>query len=226
MAEITRQVAAIGVSRVPPGLDRGTYLAEVRSRAVRVQADARLRALEALIGTALRDGQAWRGDERLVLFTEYLATLDYLSARLRARYGEGDWLLALYGGMNDAERDAVKRAFNDPRGPARIVATDAAGEGLNLQRVARHLLHWDIPRNPSRMEQRNGRLDRHGQERDVFIFHFDSTDDASMRFLGKVLAKRSKTREDRVVTDEIFADAILPHFAEEEDAEASEERTD
>ena len=77
MAEITRQVAAIGVSRVPPGLDRGTHLAEVRSRAVRVQADARLRALEALIDTALRDGQAWRGDERLVLFTEYLATLDY-----------------------------------------------------------------------------------------------------------------------------------------------------
>jgi hypothetical protein len=68
------------------------------------------------------------------------------------------------------------------------------------------------------MEQRNGRLDRHGQERDVHVFHFDSTDDASMRFLGKVLAKRSQTREDRVVTDEIFADAILAHFEEVEDA--------
>lgn len=225
LAEITRHVAAIGVSRVPPGLDRDTHTAEVASRAVKVKADARFRALEALIDETLRDAQTWRGDERLVIFTEYLATLDYLYARLRARYGEGDWLLTLYGGRNDAERDAIKRAFNDPRGPARLlVATDAAGEGLNLQRAARYLLHWDIPWNPGRMEQRNGRLDRHGQERDVFIFHFDSTDDASMRFLGKVLAKRSRTREDRVVTDEIFADAILAHFAEEEDAEAVEER--
>lgn len=225
LAEVTRQVAAIGVTRVPPGLDPATHAAEVAARAVRVEADARFRALEALIDEKVRHGGAWRDDERLVVFTEYLATLDYLRARLQERYGEGDWLIALFGGMNDTERDAVKRAFNDPRSPARIlVATDAAGEGLNLQRAARYLLHWDIPWNPGRMEQRNGRLDRHGQERDVNIFHFDSTDDASMSFLGKVLQKRSRTREDRVVTDEIFAEAILAHFDEEEDAAASEAR--
>lgn len=225
IAEVTLQVEAIGVSRVPPGLESAAHRAEVEARAGRVKADARMRALEALIDERLRGNGSWRADERIIVFTEYLASLDYLRARLRARYGEGDWLLTLYGGMNDAERDAVKRAFNDRRGPARVlVATDAAGEGLNLQRAARHLLHWDIPWNPARMEQRNGRLDRHGQERDVYVFHFDSTDDASMRFLGKVLRKRSQTREDRVITDEIFADAILAHFEEEEDATASEER--
>ena len=74
------------------------------------------------------------------------------------------------------------------------------------------------------MEQRNGRLDRHGQERDVEIYHFDSTDDASMRFLGKVLKKRSQTREDRVVTDDIFARALLQHFEFDEDPEAAERR--
>jgi len=229
IAEVTRHVAAIGVSRVPPGLDPAAHAGEVAARAGKVGADARFRALESLIDEKIRDAKGWQSDERLIVFTEYLATLDYLRVRLRERYGDGDWLLTLYGGMNDAERDAVKRAFNDPHGPARVlVATDAAGEGLNLQRAARHLLHWDIPWNPARMEQRNGRLDRHGQERDVFIFHFDSTDDASMRFLGKVLEKRSRTREDRVVTDEIFAEAILAHFDAEEDAEkdaaASEER--
>lgn len=225
IAEVTSYVTALGVTRVPPGLDPAAHASEVASRAAKVKADARLRALEAFVDEKLRNAEAWRRDERLVVFTEYLATLDYLRARLRARYGEGEWLLAFYGGMNDAERDAVKRAFNDPRSPARVLlATDAAGEGLNLQRAARHLLHWDIPWNPARMEQRNGRLDRHGQERDVFIFHFDSTDDASMRFLGKVLEKRSRTREDRVVTDEIFAEAILAHFDEEEDAAASEDR--
>lgn len=225
ITDVTREVAAIGVSRVPPGLDVASYQGEVASRASKVKADARLRALETLIDNRLRGSDLWRPDERLVVFTEYLASLDYLRARLRARYGEGEWLLSLYGGMNDAERDAVKRAFNDPRGPARVlVATDAAGEGLNLQRAARYLLHWDIPWNPARMEQRNGRLDRHGQIRDVYIFHFDSTDDASMRFLGKVLRKRSQTREDRVITDEIFAEAILTHFEAEEDAESSEGR--
>jgi superfamily II DNA or RNA helicase len=174
---------------------------------------------------ALRDDQAWKPDERLVVFTEYLATLEYLRARLRLRHGDGDWLLAFYGGMNSDQRDQIKRAFNDPRGPARILlATDAAGEGLNLQRAARHLLHWDIPWNPGRMEQRNGRLDRHGQERDVHIFHFDSNDDASMRFMARVLRKRSQTREDRVVTDEIFADAILAHFEHDEDSTQSESR--
>ncbi len=227
IAEVTRHVAAIGVTRVPPGLDPASHMAEVDARAVRVKADARLRALEALIDGSLRTPTGWRDDERLIVFTEYLASLDYLRANLRARYGDGPWLITLYGGMNDVERDAVKRAFNDPRGPARILlATDAAGEGLNLQRAARHMLHWDIPWNPARMEQRNGRLDRHGQERDVFIFHFDSTDDASMRFLGKVLRKRSQTREDRVITDEIFSDAILAHFAEDEDAAVSDERLD
>ena len=55
----------------------------------------------------------------------------------------------------------------------------------------------------------------------MFVPHFDSTDDASMRFLGKVLEKRSRTREDRVVTDEIFAEAILAHFDAEEDAAAT-----
>ena len=221
IAPISELVGLLGVTRVPPGLDPADHRSAVADRAAKVKADVRMRALETLIDERLRSARGWKTDERLVVFTEYLATLDYLRARLRARYGDGDWLLSLFGGMNDADRDAVKRAFNSPTHPARIlVATDAAGEGLNLQRAARYLLHWDIPWNPGKMEQRNGRLDRHGQERDVEIFHFDSTDDASMQFLGKVLRKRSQTREDRVVTDEIFADAILAHFADEEQAAA------
>ncbi len=219
MAAISAELAALGVTQVEQGLDPTAHAAAVARAAKRVVADARLHALDALIDTQLRTAAGWREDERLVVFTEYVATLDYLRARLEQRFGPGDWLLSLQGGMNDAERDDVKTRFNDPRGHARVLlATDAAGEGLNLQRVARLLLHWDIPWNPGRMEQRNGRLDRHGQRRDVHIYHFDSNDDASMRFLGKVLSKRSQTREDRVVTDEIFAQALERHFAQDEDA--------
>lgn len=229
IATVSLAVETLGVTRVSAGLEPAAHRKAVASGAVKVRGDARLRALEILIEQRLRAGETWRsGDqsgERLVVFTEYLASLDYLVARLRTRFGEGEWLVALYGGMNDDERDAVKRTFNDAKSSARILlATDAAGEGLNLQRSCRLLLHWDIPWNPGKMEQRNGRLDRHGQERDVHVFHFDSTDDASMRFLGKVLKKRSQTREDRVVTDEIFAEALLAHFEHDEDVEAAEER--
>lgn len=229
IAAVTRAVEALGVTHVSANLEKTSREAAIISGATRVRADARFRALETLIEQQLRADNAWRpGDqsgERLVVFTEYLASLDYLVARLRARFGDGDWLVSLFGGMNDQERDAVKRAFNDVHSSARILlATDAAGEGLNLQRSCRLLLHWDIPWNPGKMEQRNGRLDRHGQERDVQVFHFDSTDDASMRFLGKVLKKRSQTREDRVVTDEIFAQALLSHFEHDEDVAAAEER--
>ena len=220
IARVTRSVEAIGVSHVPAEIDPSTRTKEVVARAAKVKADARLTALETLLDEQLRSGGEWRADERIVIFSEYLATLEYVSARLRAKYGDGPWLLQMYGGMNDHDRDAVKKAFNDPRGSARIlVATDAAGEGLNLQRAARTMLHWDIPWNPSRMEQRNGRLDRHGQKRDVFIYHFDSDDDAFLGFMGRVLRKRSQTREDRVVTDEIFADAILAYFELDEDVE-------
>lgn len=226
---VSRAVEAVGVTRVSAGLEPTARRQAVASGASKVRADARLRALETLIEERLRAGDTWRpGDqsgERLVVFTEYLASLDYIVARLRARFGDGDWLVSLFGGMNDEERDAVKRSFNDSTSSVRILlATDAAGEGLNLQRSCRLLVHWDIPWNPGKMEQRNGRLDRHGQERDVHVFHFDSTDDASMRFLGKVLKKRSQTREDRVVTDEIFAQALLSHFEHDEDVEVAEER--
>lgn len=227
MAEITRLLDLMGVRRVPPGLEPAPHEAAVAERAVLVQADARFGALCALIDERLRDQGKWRADERLIVFTEYLATLEYLRARLRAKYGEAPWLLTLFGGLDDRSRDSVKQAFNDVNHSVRLLlATDAAGEGLNLQRAARLLLHWDIPWNPGKMEQRNGRLDRHGQERDVFVYHFDSADDASMQFLGKVLRKRSQTREDRVVTDEIFADAILLHFDQDEDIVQAEARLD
>jgi superfamily II DNA or RNA helicase len=230
LAEVTSGVQALGIEPISTGLSDTDRRPAVASVATKVRADARFKALETVIDEKLRANDKWRDEqppERLVVFTEYLATLDYLRARLVARFGDGDWLRALYGGMSDEDRDAVKHAFNDPKSPARVLlATDAAGEGLNLQRACRLLLHWDIPWNPGKMEQRNGRLDRHGQERDVHIFHFDSTDDASMRFLGKVLKKRSQTREDQVVTDELFSQALLKHFEEDEDVDVAEERLD
>lgn len=169
--------------------------------------DARFDALVELIETLLRENNSWKQDERLVLFTEYKTTLDYLVRRLRERFDD-DSLLTLFGGMHELERDQVKRAFNDPAAPVRLLlATDAASEGLNLQRTARYMLHFDCPWNPSKLEQRNGRLDRHGQARDVTIHHFVSDQDHDLQFLAHVIKKADEIREDLGSANELFDEA-------------------
>jgi SNF2 family DNA or RNA helicase len=161
------------------------------ARAQNPASDARFAALCDLIERLLRQDHRWRDDERLVVFTEYKTTLDYLLRRLRETYrGDDERFLCLYGGMDDVQREDVKDAFNDTAAQVRIlVATDAAAEGLNLQSTARYLLHYDCPWNPARLEQRNGRLDRHGQARDVFVYHFASEQDADLKFMSYLISK-------------------------------------
>lgn len=169
--------------------------------------DARFNTFIQLIEDLLRTNNSWRDDERLVIFTEYKTTLDYLLRRLRERYDD-ERVLSLFGGMDEGERDLIKRAFNDPANPVRVlVATDAAAEGLNLQRTARYLLHYDCPWNPSKLEQRNGRLDRHGQARDVTVHHFVSERDHDLAFLAHVIKKADEIREDLGSANELFDEA-------------------
>jgi hypothetical protein len=190
-------------------------------------ADARFDALAATIDRLLRNGNAWRDDERLVVFTEYKTTLDYLVRRLRARYpSPADGILTLFGGggadgMDQVDRDRVKAAFNNAAHNVRLlVATDAAAEGLNLQSTARYLLHFDCPWNPSRLEQRNGRIDRHGQARDVTIHYFVSDQDQDLAFLAHVVQKANDIREDLGSANELFDDAAHRRLVEGESASA------
>jgi hypothetical protein len=109
---------------------------------------------------------AWT-DRRVIVFTEYGDTLKYLLRMLNAA-SEGTRdaerrILKFHGGMSDETRDEVQRAFNAPpdEHPVRLLlATDAAREGVNLQGHCSDLFHFDIPWNPARLEQRNGRIDR------------------------------------------------------------------
>jgi superfamily II DNA or RNA helicase len=180
--------------------------------------DSRWQQLLQLVHSQLRHKNDWRSDERLIIFTEYKTTLDYLYNRLRALFPEEGVLQQLYGRMDEDEREVVKQAFNDPSHPVPILlATDAASEGINLQETARFILHYDIPWNPSRLEQRNGRLDRHGQARDVQIFHFTSNDDADIAFLAHVLDKINTIREELGSMTEIFNSAIHRRFLDEEE---------
>ncbi len=180
-------------------------------------ADARFDVLCGLIDKLLRENDGWRDDERLVVFTEYKTTLDYLIRRLRRRY-EDERFLTLFGGMDEVDRDLVKNAFNDPAHTVRILlATDAASEGLDLQRTARYMLHYDCPWNPSRLEQRNGRLDRYGQARDVTIHHFVSDQDQDLQFLAHVIRKADEIREDLGSANEIFDEAAHRRLVDGQD---------
>lgn len=190
--------------------------------------DARFESLCGLIRKLLQQNGTWRTDERLVVFTEYKTTLDYLLRRLRAEFAGGEErFLSLFGGMDDPQREEVKERFNDPDSEVRLLlATDAASEGLNLQASARYMLHYDCPWNPSRLEQRNGRLDRHGQARDVLIHHFASEEDADIRFISYLIEKVDKIREDLGATGELFDEATHRCLIEGEDVEAVRKQLD
>ena len=114
-------------------------------------------------------------DKRVILFTEYRATHSWLQEILAARGWGGKRLMMLHGGVEQDDREKIKAAFQaDPTlSPVRILlATDAASEGIDLQRHCNYLIHTEIPWNPNVMEQRNGRIDRHGQrEKTVYIWH-------------------------------------------------------
>lgn len=181
--------------------------------------DARFAALCELIDVLVRRRHEWVDDERLVVFTEYKTTLDYLLRRLREKYPEDEnRFLCLFGGMDDREREQIKDAFNNPDASVRVlIATDAASEGLNLQSTARYLLHYDCPWNPSRLEQRNGRLDRHGQARDVSVYHFASEQDADLKFMAYLINKVDQIREDLGATGELFDEATHRRLIEGED---------
>lgn len=144
------------------------------------RADEKARALIAKLKEWCRptgaDGKAVWNDERVIVFTEYRDTQAYLQKLLIAEGLGGDRLRLLYGGMDANEREHIKAAFqSDPSNdPVRILlATDTASEGIDLQHHCHRMIHAEIPFNPNRLEQRNGRIDRHGQPNpEVFIYHF------------------------------------------------------
>jgi len=207
---LANEVAAVDAALRALKLDQLPVISKVPT------VDARFDRLKDLIRQRLRNADAWNPEERLIVFTEYKTTLDYLVQRLEREFGaESGAFIQLYGGMNEEERERIKLSFNDPASPVQIlIATDAASEGLNLQHTARLLMHYEIPWNPSRLEQRNGRIDRHGQSRDVTIFHFASDDDADLNFVARVLEKVNGIREDLGSVGELFDAAFQRRMME------------
>ena len=143
-------------------------------------------------------------DQRLLLFTEFKDTLDYLVAKL---VEWGFRVGCIHGGMKIGSRDEpgtrlhAEQQFRD--GAIQIlVATEAAGEGINLQ-CCNILFNYDIPWNPNRLEQRMGRIHRYGQTKDCLIFNFVATNTIEGRVLQRLLEKLQEIR-DALDDDAVF----------------------
>lgn len=103
-----------------------------------------------------------RNRRKLVIFTEHRDTLNYLALKIRTLLGSQNAVVTIQGGMNREDRKKAQEQFTQDINVSVLIATDAAGEGINLQR-AHLMVNYDLPWNPNRLEQRFGRIHRIGQ---------------------------------------------------------------
>lgn len=174
-------------------------ITELRELAVQAQEveDAECEAkLSKLKGLLQSEGFFDDRSQRLLIFTEFRDTLDYLLGKLRAW---GFVVGCIHGGMNPGSRDEpgtrlyVEQQFRD--GTIQVlVATEAAGEGINLQ-ACNILFNYDIPWNPNRLEQRMGRIHRYGQKKDCLIFNFVATNTIEGSVLQRLLSRLQEIRK-------------------------------
>src|SRR5207249_6923821 len=138
--------------------------------------------------------------QKLIIFTEHRDTLNYLEGRIATLLGRKEGVVVVHGGMGREERMKAQEAFRHDPEVQVLVATDAAGEGVNLQR-AHLMVNYDLPWNPNRLEQRFGRIHRIGQtevchlwnlvapetrEGDVFRRLFEKLDEERKALGGRV----------------------------------------
>lgn len=182
--------------------------------------DSRLAALVRHLDGVLLAGEHWL-DERIVVFTEYVDTLMWIRDNL-LQHGYDAERIAIIDGSTDPEQREITRAeFNEPPRKTKVrvlLATDAAGEGIDLQAHCHRLFNYDIPFNPNRLEQRIGRVDRYGQDHQPDIRHFQPVGGRSglasdVHFLALVATKIARVELDLGTANEIIAPDIQRKLA-------------
>jgi superfamily II DNA or RNA helicase len=201
---ITAQLEAVVASVDPVALRQEIrQLDDLIARAISLEGREVESKLSKLKDTIIKQGIFNDPKMKLLLFTEHKDTLDYLVTKLRS------WDLSvtqIYGGMKVGDRDTpgtrlyAEREFKESA--QILVATEAAGEGINLQ-FCWFMINYDIPWNPVRLEQRMGRIHRYGQTRDCLIFNFVAINTREGRVLHKLLERLKEIRKE-LGTDSVF----------------------
>jgi superfamily II DNA or RNA helicase len=139
---------------------------------------------------------------KLIVFTEHRDTLNYLVDRLRTYLGKEEAIVAIHGGVAREERRVIQERFTQDKDCLILVATDAAGEGINLQR-AHLLVNYDLPWNPNRIEQRFGRIHRIGQTEVCHMWNLVADETREGQVYRRLLDKLSEMRE-TLGKDQVF----------------------
>ncbi|MYG06942.1 DEAD/DEAH box helicase, partial [Candidatus Poribacteria bacterium] len=149
-------------------------------------------------------------DEKVLIFTEHRDTMNFIIERLEALGFTGK-VAQIHGGMKYSEREKEVELFRDLNGAQYLVATDAAGEGINLQ-FCWLMVNYDIPWNPARLEQRMGRIHRYKQTHTVVLLNLVAQDTREGRVLKVLLEKMQKMREE--LNDDKVFDVIGQQFSQ------------
>jgi superfamily II DNA or RNA helicase len=210
-AEELETVAAATANLVPPSEEALKLLKQMGDLARKHQDDADAKILGFLAW--IRENQcaaagldpddpadkAWNGT-RVIVFTEAMDTKRYIERQMQRTLAHTEdghrRVMVFHGGLGDDKRAEIQQAFNSPpdEHPVRILlATDAAREGVNLQGHCADLFHYDVPWNPARMEQRNGRIDRTLQSEPEVRCHYFVYADRKEDIVLDKLAKKVDT---------------------------------
>lgn len=169
-------------------------------------------------------------DDRLVVFTERIETLRFLQEHLPKDVAglKAEQVAILYGGMSDVEQNAVVQDFATATKPVRLLlCSDVASEGINLHFLCHRLVHFDLPWSLMVFQQRNGRIDRYGQERVPLIQYLQQVSPnervgREMRILEKLRTKDTQAAKN-IADPSAFAGATDIDAQEEQTARAIEE---
>ena len=156
--------------------------------------DAKWRQLDSILDHELMFDRATGARRKIIIFTEPKDTLEYLAEKVRARLGSPEAVTVIHGGVAREQRRAAIAAFNDDPEVRVLIANDAAGEGVNLQRGAHLMVNYDLPWNPNRLEQRFGRIHRIGQTEVCHLWNLVAADTREGEVYRRLLEKLEEAR--------------------------------
>lgn len=172
-------------------------LIAISSEIINNEEEVKLKELKKAIEEGFKKIEELQGNKKILIFTESRDTMDYLVNKIKSW---GYRVNFIHGGMSLEERIEAEKIFKNETEV--MVATEAAGEGINLQ-FCHIMINYDIPWNPNRLEQRMGRIHRYGQKKDVYMFNIVAEDTREGEVFKKLFEKIEEIKNS-LGTDKVF----------------------